>query len=146
MRRAIGLVSGLALAGALCAAPPPVDPEGRLKGLADELRCLVCQNQTIGDSNAPLANDLKREIRTMIAAGRTDEEIRAYMVARYGDFVLYRPPVGAATALLWGGPFALAAAGIAGLVLQARRRRRDEEPLSDDEARRARELIDAGTR
>ena len=80
MGRAIGLVVGLAIAGALGAAPPPVDPEGRLKGLADELRCLVCQNQTIGDSNAPLANDLKREIRTMIAAGRTDEEIRAMVV------------------------------------------------------------------
>ena len=76
--------------------------------LAEELRCLVCQNQTIADSNAELALDLRRQIREQIAAGKTDDEIVDYMVARYGDFVLYQPPVKATTLLLWAGPALLA--------------------------------------
>jgi len=104
------------------ARPDPV-VEKRLKGLAEELRCLVCQNQTIADSNAPLAQDLRREIRTQISQGRTDSDIRAYMVQRYGDFVLYRPPFNAATALLWGGPAVLLVAGMVVLVLTVRRRK-----------------------
>ena len=78
-------------------------------GITSELRCLVCQNQTIADSHADLAQDLKRQIREQIRAGRSDAEIVDYMVARYGDFILYRPPFKATTALLWMGPFALLA-------------------------------------
>lgn len=104
-------------------ANPDPKVEQRLKGLAEELRCLVCQNQTIADSNAPLAQDLRREIRTQIAQGKTDGDIRAYMVQRYGDFVLYRPPFNAQTALLWGAPALLLLGGVVVLVLTVRRRK-----------------------
>jgi cytochrome c-type biogenesis protein CcmH len=97
--------------------------EQRLKVLADELRCLVCQNQTIADSNAPLAVDLRNQIRTQMSQGRSDDQIRDYMVERYGDFVLYRPPFKATTALLWVGPFALVALGAGVMWLLVRRRR-----------------------
>ncbi|HRE13318.1 MAG TPA: cytochrome c-type biogenesis protein CcmH [Usitatibacteraceae bacterium] len=103
------------------AADPAV--ERRLKEISDELRCLVCQNQTISDSDAPLAVDLRTQIRKMIDAGKSDEEIRAYMVDRYGDFVLYRPPFNAVTALLWVGPGVLVVGGLAGLVIMLRRRK-----------------------
>ncbi len=83
----------------------------RLKRLSEELRCLVCQNQTIADSNAELAVDLKRQIETLLAQGQSDNQIRDYMVARYGDFVLYRPPLQNNTLLLWIGPFAMLAGG-----------------------------------
>jgi cytochrome c-type biogenesis protein CcmH len=120
------------LAAAFCAlafgqssevARPDAKTEQRLKALAEELRCLVCQNQTIADSSAPLALDLRNQIRAQIAQGRSDEQIRDYMVERYGDFVLYRPPFKASTALLWVGPFALLALGIGVAVLMVRRRR-----------------------
>jgi len=104
------------------ARPNPVVEE-RLKGLAEELRCLVCQNQTIADSSAPLALDLRNQIRTQIAAGRSDDEIRAYMVDRYGDFVLYRPPFKARTAVLWLGPLLLIVIGGAVFFAVVRRRR-----------------------
>ena len=124
-----------ALAAALCAAAfgafaqsaevarPDAAVERRLKALGEELRCLVCQNQTIADSSAPLAVDLRNQLRTQIAAGKSDDDIRAYMVQRYGDFVLYRPPLRATTILLWIGPFALVAAGALIFVLVVRRRR-----------------------
>ena len=105
-------------------AKPDAVVEARLKRLAEELRCLVCQNQTIADSSAPLALDLRNQIRTQIAQGRSDDEIRAYMVDRYGDFVLYRPPFKATTALLWLAPFLLIAGG-AGIFVVIVRRRRD---------------------
>ena len=101
--------------------------EARLKELAQELRCLVCQNQTIADSDAPLALDLRNQIRTQIAEGRSDDEIRGYMVQRYGDFVLYNPPFKATTAVLWVGPFALIVLG-AGIFWVMVRRRRPREP------------------
>jgi len=101
--------------------PDPV-VEQRLKDLAEELRCLVCQNQTIADSSAPLALDLRNQIRQQVAQGRTDDEIRAYMVARYGDFVLYRPPLKATTVMLWLGPLALLLMG-AGVFWTVVRRR-----------------------
>jgi len=104
-------------------AHPDPRVEKRLKDLGEELRCLVCQNQTIADSAAPLALDLRNEIRTMIKQGKTDDEIRAYLVHRYGDFVLYRPPLKPTTVLLWGGPFALLVAGFATVVEVVRRRR-----------------------
>src|SRR5207244_7243562 len=97
--------------------------EQRLKTLGEELRCLVCQNQTIADSNAPLALDLRNQIRAQVAQGRSDDQIRAYMVERYGDFVLYKPPFKAVTAILWAGPFLLLLAGIWALVAIVRRGR-----------------------
>jgi cytochrome c-type biogenesis protein CcmH len=86
--------------------------EARLKALSTELRCLVCQNTTLSDSNAPLAEDLRNEIRTLMREGKSDEEVTAYLVARYGDFVRYKPPVQANTALLWFGPFVILLIGV----------------------------------
>jgi cytochrome c-type biogenesis protein CcmH/NrfF len=99
------------------------ETERRLKHLAEELRCLVCQNQTIADSNAALAVDLRNQIRGQIAAGRDDTQIRDYMVQRYGDFVLYRPPFKATTALLWLGPVVLLVFGAVIYALTVRRRK-----------------------
>lgn len=96
--------------------------EARLKSLSKELRCLVCQNQTLSDSTAPLAEDLRREIRELIAKGMSDQEITDYLVARYGDFVRYRPPVKSQTLLLWIGPTLLLVAGFSGLWFALRRR------------------------
>ena len=96
----------------------------RLKALENELRCLVCQNQTLADSNAPLAEDLRREVRELATSGKSDDEIRAYLVARYGDFVLYKPPVKSTTYVLWFAPFLLLAAGAAAWWSLVRRRAR----------------------
>ena len=96
--------------------------EARLKSLSTELRCLVCQNQTLADSSAPLAEDLRREIREQIVKGLTDKEITDYLVSRYGDFVRYRPPVESQTVLLWVGPMLLLIAGATGLWLTLRHR------------------------
>lgn len=119
--------------------------EKRLLKLSEELRCLVCQNQNIADSNAELAQDLRREIRTMIGDGKSDKEIIDFMVVRYGDFVLYRPPVKGTTLLLWGGPIALLVFGIFILVRYQRRRAERvaaaDKPLSAEEARRAEALL-----
>jgi cytochrome c-type biogenesis protein CcmH len=115
--------------------------EKRLQGLSEELRCLVCQNQTIADSNAELAQDLRREIRGMIKEGKSDKEIIDFMVTRYGDFVLYRPPVKGITLLLWGGPVGLMLFGLFALQRYLRRRtiriNAEDHPLSADEASRA---------
>jgi len=115
--------------------------------LSEKLRCLVCQNQTIADSNAELAQDLRRQIHEQIAAGRTDDQIVEYMVARYGDFVLYQPPVKPTTWLLWAGPAQLLLAGIFGLVrlLRARRAQADAPPLTADERERAARLLAGDT-
>jgi cytochrome c-type biogenesis protein CcmH len=119
--------------------------EKRLQALSEELRCLVCQNQNIADSNAELAQDLRREIRGMIRAGKSDKEIVDFMVARYGDFVLYRPPVKGITLLLWGGPVVLLVFGVFMLIRYQRRRAQRvadaDRPLSDDEASRADALL-----
>jgi cytochrome c-type biogenesis protein CcmH len=127
------------------AAPLEMDPgtAKRAVALANELRCLVCQNQTIAESNADLAQDLRRQINEQIAAGRSDREIIDYMVARYGDFVLYRPPFKAATAALWLGPFVLAAIALFVLskVVRSRRRLAEEPPLGDAERREAERLL-----
>jgi cytochrome c-type biogenesis protein CcmH len=98
--------------------------ELRLKHLETELRCLVCQNQTLAESNAPLAEDLRREVRELAVAGKSDEDIRAYLVARYGDFVLYKPPVKPVTYALWFGPFLLLAGGVVIWIVMLRRRSR----------------------
>ena len=103
-------------------ANPDPAVEQRLKDLGEELRCLVCQNQTIADSNAPLALDLRNQIRVQVKQGKSDDEIRAYMTERYGDFVLYKPPFKATTAVLWIGPFALIAVGAFVLWVVVRRK------------------------
>ena len=104
----------------------------------------MCQNQTIADSHAELAQDLKQEIREMAAKGMSDQAIIDYLVARYGDFVRYRPPLKASTLLLWLGPFALMLAGAIGLVVMLRRREKmvADKPLTAVEARKVRELLD----
>ena len=119
--------------------------DARLKKLETELRCLVCQNQTLADSNADLAEDLRREVRALAVAGKSDAEIKAYLVERYGDFVLYNPPIKSTTWLLWGGPFALLMGGGA-LWWIVLRRRAARPPLvaatdASDEAR-AREILE----
>jgi len=127
-------------------ANPDPKVEARLKSIAHELRCLVCQNQTIADSNAPLAVDLRQQVRGMISDGKSDDEIRGYMVDRYGDFVLYKPPFKATTLLLWGGPALLLLVGLALLVRLVRDRRRAPAPapLSAEDRARAEALL-AGT-
>ena len=96
--------------------------ERRTAALAHELRCLVCQNQTLAESNAPLAVDLRNQVREQLAAGKSEDEVKAWLVARYGDFVLYRPPFKAATLLLWLGPFLLLALGTFFLLKRIRRK------------------------
>ena len=112
------------------AAPVSADPamEARMMALAAELRCLVCQNQTIADSHAGLAEDLRKQIMEMLAKGQSEREILDFMTQRYGDFVLYRPPFNASTALLWLGPALLMALALGSLVVVLRRRQR----LGDD--------------
>ncbi len=112
--------------------------EARLKALAGELRCLVCQNQTLADSNASLAEDLRREVRDMIAKNMSDQEIIDFLVARYGDFVLYRPPLKATTAVLWVGPILLMLVGAASLVMALRRRQKNLTDASVTEEERLR--------
>ena len=115
--------------------------EQRLIAIADELRCLVCQNESLAGSRADLAQDLRREIRSLIRQGKTDAEIMDYLVSRYGDFVRYRPPLKPSTWLLWGGPFVLGGAGLAGLLLFLRRRRVPAPALSVDEQSQAAALL-----
>ena len=140
------LMPGLAWAEE--AKPLAEDPvvEARLKHLAVELRCLVCQNQTLADSNAPLAEDLRREVREMIAKNMSDQEIIDFLVQRYGDFVLYRPPWKASTTLLWLGPFLLLIAGATGLVFALRRRQKKlaDVTLSEAEHNRVAQLLSEG--
>jgi cytochrome c-type biogenesis protein CcmH len=122
--------------------------EARLKALAVELRCLVCQNQTLADSNAPLAEDLRREVREMIAKNMSDQEIIDFLVTRYGDFVLYRPPMKATTMLLWIGPFLLLITGATALILALRRRQTTlpEASLSEQDHQRVEQLLSNGTK
>jgi cytochrome c-type biogenesis protein CcmH len=106
------------------AVPLADDPvtEQRLISISEEMRCLVCQNESLAGSRSDLANDLRREIRILISEGKSDDQIRSFMVERYGDFVLYRPPVKPVTWLLWIGPFVILGIGIAGLLVYLRRR------------------------
>jgi cytochrome c-type biogenesis protein CcmH len=144
------LLAGLVLlggaAGAKEAAPASDDPalEARVLAIAEELRCLVCQNETIAASHADLAVDLRKQIRQKLAAGQSKEQIIDFMVARYGDFVLYRPPLKPTTVLLWIGPFALLVLAVAVLAVNIRRRRAGAQSgeLSPEQAERARSLLE----
>lgn len=133
---------GLALAKE---AEPNEDPkiEQRMKTLTEQLRCLVCQNETLADSRADLAEDLRKQIREQIKAGKSDPEILAFLTERYGDFVLYKPPVKKTTYLLWFGPFVLLIAGTAVLYRYLKNRREliKETPLSAAERKRAEEIL-----
>ena len=126
---------------------PSDDPviEARLAKLSKELRCLQCQNQTLADSPAGLAADLRREIRVQMKAGKSDQEIVTFLTQRYGDFILYKPRVTFTTYLLWFGPFVLLLSGLYVLFRYIRQRRDSipEKPLSADERRRAEELLAA---
>ena len=149
------LFAGLVLAVSLCAganakeAPTTsADPalEARMMVIAEELRCLVCQNETIAASQADLALDLKSQIRTKLTQGQSQRQILDFMVERYGDFVLYRPPLKTTTVLLWAGPFVLLALAVLMLVLNVRRRRRTavvaaQGTLSSADTARARQLL-----
>lgn len=115
----------------LLSAPAWADAQldARVEALSRELRCVVCQNQSIADSNAPLAQDLKRRVREQLAAGRSEAEVREHLVERYGDQLLYRPPLRGDTALLWAAPALLGAIGVGLLAWQ--RRRAAAEPAAD---------------
>ena len=126
-------------------AQPNEDPQiaQRMKNLTEQLRCLVCQNETLADSRADLAEDLRKEIREQMNAGKSDQEIIAFLTQRYGDFVLYKPPVKSTTYLLWFGPFALLILGTVVLFRFLKRRREliHEQPLTADERKRAEEIL-----
>lgn len=139
------LVSLTCAVAAQTAQPLAEDPEleKRLLALSQELRCLVCQNETLAESRAGLAEDLRREIREQMKAGKTDQEIIAFLTARYGDFVLYRPRVTPTTYLLWFGPFVLLAIGLVFLYRQLKQRRVQitHQPLTDQDRRQLDELL-----
>ncbi|MFZ4062124.1 MAG: cytochrome c-type biogenesis protein [Polynucleobacter sp.] len=140
---------GLGMTHAKDAAPLSDDPvtEQRLIAISEEMRCLVCQNESLSGSRSDLANDLRREIRTLIKEGKSDDQIRSFMVERYGDFVLYRPPVKPITWLLWLGPFVILLVGITGLMIYLKRRNYavSTAALSDDENRRIDALLKEST-
>lgn len=137
------LLSGQVLAKE--ATPLAEDPvvEQRLMRISEELRCLVCQNESLAGSQAELAQDLRREVRDLIKQGNSDQQVKDFLVSRYGDFVLYRPQLKPSTWVLWGGPFVLLIVGLAVLVNYLRRRSRliGETPLSEAEQRRAEVLL-----
>ncbi len=145
MIRKLLIAAAIAVSASASGADLAGDPalEARLKKLETELRCLVCQNQTLADSNADLAQDLRVEVRKLVQSGKSDQEVKDFLVARYGDFVLYRPPVKSTTWLLWAGPFGLLAIG--GLVWwQVLRRRRSaatSPALSSEQQALARKLL-----
>ncbi len=135
-------------ASAADAVPTEMDPvsAARAVKLAEKLRCLVCQNQTIADSNADLAKDLRGQVREQIAAGRTDAQILDYMVNRYGDFVLYQPPLKVTTVLLWGGPALLLLGGLLVLVRNLRRPRAADAPYTTEDQERAARMLAGDSR
>ena len=157
MRRTLCLLAAaLCLAGPVAAAPAvehveasptQFDPVAhkRVLGISEQLRCLVCQNQSIADSNAELAVDLRNQVIEQVKAGKTNKEIVDYMVERYGDFVLYKPPFKANTVILWLGPVALFLVGLAAFYLTLRRRKsavaKTVRPLTAEEKARADKLL-----
>ncbi|MBL8497080.1 cytochrome c-type biogenesis protein CcmH [Nitrosomonas sp. JL21] len=128
------------------AIPVAEDPEveKRMLALTMDLRCLVCQNESIADSRADFSNDIRREIREQIKANKSDPEIVQFLVDRYGDFVLYNPPIKPTTVLLWFGPVALFLIGFGALIVYLKRRRQQIEdvPLSEDQLKKAEALLD----
>jgi cytochrome c-type biogenesis protein CcmH len=130
----------MSAAGAFAQDDPILDK--RVANLAHELRCLVCQNQTLADSNAPLAVDLRNQIREQLKSGKSERDVLDFMVARYGDFVLYRPPFKASTAALWLGPFLLLALGAWLFYRRVRRPAAPVAPLSPAERTRAAKLLE----
>ena len=120
------------------------DLDQRVAAIAAELRCLVCQNQTLADSYAPLAVDLRNQVREQLKSGKSERDVIDFLVARYGDFVLYRPPLKASTLLLWGGPFLLLVLGIFLLARKIRSVRRPAPQLSEAERARAAALLGTG--
>jgi len=135
------LVALMLLAGVVTAQEDP-GLDKRVAALAVELRCLVCQNQTLADSNAPLAVDLRNQIREQLKQGASEQDVIDFMVARYGDFVLYKPPFKASTLALWLGPFVLLALGVWALLRQIARRRVPAPELSAAERDRAARLLE----
>lgn len=137
---ALTLVIGLSVASAAS----DTALEARVNKISERLRCLVCQNQSIAESQADLANDLRRQVREMLEAGKSDKEILDYMVERYGDFVLYDPPFQTTTLLLWGGPALLMLLALGGFAWTVRLRRQQASPgtLSEADRARARALLD----
>ena len=137
----------LCFGGALAAkeAQPNEDPkiEQRMRALTEQLRCLVCQNETLADSRADLAEDLRRQIREQMNAGKSDPEILAFLTQRYGDFVLYKPPVKSTTYLLWFGPFILLIGGTGVLFRYLKHRREliQDKPLTAAEHKRAADIL-----
>jgi len=148
--RAAALALLLLAAGTARAVEPSEmlkDPalEARARAISKELRCLVCQNQSIDDSNADLAHDLRVIVRERLQAGDSDAQVKAYLVARYGDFILLDPPFKAKTLLLWAGPGALLVLGAGVMIIAYRRRRAVVSPpaaLSDEEQKRLAKLLD----
>jgi len=114
----------------------------RYHAILEELRCLVCQNQTLADSSSELATDLRVQVKTMLEDGNSDQEILDFMSARYGDFVLYNPPVKSHTLFLWLGPFILLLFGIIAALVVVNKRSKSEQSLSDEDLRRIQELLD----
>jgi cytochrome c-type biogenesis protein CcmH len=154
VRFVLALLAALAATPALAVLPQEMlaDPalEARARTISQELRCLVCQNQPIDDSNAPLAADLRRLVRERLVAGDSDAAVLRYVVQRYGDYVLLKPPVREDTFVLWYGPFALLALGLVGAAIYIRRRRPDAAPaaapLSAEEEARLAALVDGKDR
>lgn len=135
MRHVLAVALGLLFAVSAMAQELPPEQQARYRSLINELRCLVCQNQTIADSSAPLAADLREQVRSRVVAGESDEAIRGYVTDRYGEFVLYKPRLSMRTALLWCGPFLLAVFGSAFALLYMRASRRTATaPPSVDQA------------
>lgn len=137
------IVSSLAIAQSASSAAADPALEARVKALSTELRCLVCQNQTVADSDAPVARDLRDQVRAQLAAGKSEDEVKQYMTDRFGDFVLYKPPLKATTVALWVGPFAVL---VFAAFLLVRRLRQSSvtagaSALSDADRERARALL-----
>lgn len=142
----LGLALWIGAASGREGAPVAEDPvlEAKVQTLSEQLRCLVCQNQNLADSHADLAIDLKNQVRAMLKQGLSEQEVIDFMVQRYGDFVLYKPPVKATTWLLWGGPFALLAGGLGMLFVKLRKRRNQTAlSLSDEQRAIARQLLNS---
>ncbi|MBU3723707.1 MAG: cytochrome c-type biogenesis protein CcmH [Limnohabitans sp.] len=146
---AFAMVTAFSAVQAKEAAPLAEDPlvEKRLIHISEELRCLVCQNESLASSRAELANDLREEVRKLIRDNKSDTQIKEYLVTRYGDFVLYRPEVKPLTWVLWFGPFLLLVLGVVGMALYLRQRQTEkplQQELSEEDRRKVQEILKSG--